>query len=107
MAAPNTGVIKASIRITRNKVIVRNGIRTRLFLKPGADKVRLVINRFVNDIVVLTPDKITVIMAMSWAPNPVKRVLEENGVIKVQPDIVREELLDLGNDFFLTLLFFN
>lgn len=65
MAAPKTGVIKASIRITKNSVIVKNGIKTRLFLNPGADKVRLVINKFVKDIVVLTPDNITVMIAMS------------------------------------------
>lgn len=65
IAAPKTGVIKASIRITKNSVIVKKGIKTRLFLNPGADKVRLVINKFVKDIVVLTPDNITVIIAMS------------------------------------------
>jgi len=65
MAAPKTGVINANIRITKNKVIVRNGIKTRLLRKPGADKVRLVISKLVNDIVVLTPDKITVIIAIS------------------------------------------
>ena len=58
-------MIKANIRITRNKVIVRKGIKTRRFLSPGADKVRLVISRLVNDIVVLTPDRMTVIIAIS------------------------------------------
>ena len=33
-----------------------------------------------------------------------KRVLDENGVIKVQPDIVKDELLVLGSDFFFSLL---
>lgn len=107
MAAPSTGVMSASIRITKNKVIERKGIKTRLFRKPGADSVRRVISRLVNDIVVLTPDKITLIIAISWAPIPVKRVLLEKGVIKVQPAIVRVELLALGNDFFFTRLVFN
>jgi hypothetical protein len=86
---------------------VRNGIRTRLFLRPGADNVRLVINKFVKDIVVLIPDKITVIIAISCAPIPVKRTFDENGVIKVQPAIVSEELLDFGKDFFFSRFVFN
>ena len=57
--------------------------------------------------VVLTPESITVIIAMSCAPIPVNLVLDEKGVIKVQPDIVREELLVLGKDFFFTRLVFN
>jgi len=51
---------------------------------------------------VLTPDNITVIMAISCAPKPVKRIFDENGVIKVHPDIVNEELLDFGRDFFFS-----
>jgi hypothetical protein len=78
-----------------------NGIRTRLFRNPGADKVLRVINKLVNEIVVLTPDKITLIMAISWAPIFVKRVLDENGVINVQPDIVNVPLLHLLTYFFL------
>ena len=105
MAAPKTGVMSASILITKNNVIDRKGIRTRLFLKPGADNVRLVISKLVNDIVVLKPDKITLIIAMSCAPKPVNLVLDEKGVIKVQPDIVNVELLVLGVAFFLTLFF--
>lgn len=88
-------------------MIVRNGISTRLFLSPGADNVRLVIKRLVKDIVVLTPDSITVIMAISCAPIPVKRTFEENGVINVQPDIVNDELLDFGSDFFFSRLVFS
>jgi len=42
----------------------------------------------VNDIVVDKPDNNTVIIATSCAPKPVNRVLAENGVIKVHPDIV-------------------
>ena len=65
IAAPKTGVIRANIRITRKRVMLIKGIRTRLFLKPGIDKVRLVINKFVKDIVVLKPDNKTVIIATS------------------------------------------
>lgn len=65
IAAPRTGVIRANIRITKNRVIVRKGISTRRLRSPGADSVRLVINKFVNEIVVLTPDRITVTMAIS------------------------------------------
>lgn len=85
----------------------RKGIKTRRFLNPGADSVRRVISKLVNEIVVLTPDKITLIIAISCAPKPVKRVLLEKGVMKVQPAIVRVELLALGNDFFFTRLVFN
>ena len=42
-----------------------------LFWIPGIDNVRRVINRFVNDIVVLIPDIITLIKAKSCAPKPV------------------------------------
>lgn len=102
MAAPNTGVIRASIRITRKRVIDRKGINTRRLRSPGADRVRRVISRLVKDIVVLTPERMTLIIAISWAPRPVKRVLLENGVMNVQPAITRVELLALGSDFFLT-----
>lgn len=77
------------MRIVKNNVIVINGINTRLFLSPGIDKVRRVISKFVNDIVVLIPDNKTIIMAVSCAPKPVYWVLAENGVINVQPDIVK------------------
>ena len=94
--------MRASIRITRNKVIERKGINTRRLRSPGADNVRRVMSRLVKEIVVLTPESITLMIAISWAPNPVKRVLLENGVINVQPAITRVELLALGSDFFLT-----
>ena len=104
MAAPRTGVIRASIRMTRKRVIERKGINTRRLRSPGADSVRRVMSRLVKDIVVLTPDRMTLIIAISWAPNPVKRVLLEKGVINVQPAITSVELLALGSDFFLTRL---
>ena len=58
-------------------------------LNPGIDKVRRVINKFVNEIVVLKPDRRTVMIPISWAPNPVYWVFAENGVINVHPDIVK------------------
>lgn len=33
--------------------------------------------------------------------------LDENGVINVQPDMVNEELLDFGMDFFFSRLVFS
>jgi hypothetical protein len=90
--------------MTKNNVIVKNGIKTRLFRNPGAESVRRVISRLVNDIVVLIPESITVIIAMSCAPKPVNLTLDEKGVMNVQPDIVNEELLDLGIDFFFSRL---
>jgi hypothetical protein len=65
IAAANTGVIKANILIVNNKLIVINGNNILLFLKPGMLSVRRVINKFVNEIVVLTPAKITLTIAMS------------------------------------------
>jgi hypothetical protein len=65
MAAAKTGVIKTNIRIVKNKAIEMNGIKTRLYLKPGILNVRLVINKLVKDIVVLTPAKITPMIAKS------------------------------------------
>ena len=100
IAAPKTGVMRASIRITRKRVIDKKGINTRRLRNPGADSVRRVINRLVNDIVVLTPESMTLIIAISCAPKPVNRVLLENGVMKVHPAITRVELLALGKDFF-------
>lgn len=107
IAAPKTGVIRDNIRITKKRVIDKNGISTRRLRSPGADNVRLVIKRFVNDMVVLTPDNITLIMAISCAPIPVNLVLLENGVINVHPAIVRVELLALGKVFFLVRDVFN
>lgn len=68
--------------------MVKNGIKTRLFRKPGIDSVRRVISKFVKDIVVLIPDSSTTTIDMSWAPKPVYCVFAEKGVIKVQPDMV-------------------
>jgi hypothetical protein len=57
------------------------------------DRVLLVISKLTKDIVVLTPANITANVAISCAPKPVYLILEENGVINVQPLIVSEELL--------------
>jgi len=65
MAAAKTGVINANIRIVKNKAIDMNGNSIRLYLKPGILKVRLVINKFVKEMVVLTPAKITATIAIS------------------------------------------
>jgi hypothetical protein len=51
--------------------------------------VLLVINKFVNEIVVLIPVNITPTTAISWLPTPVNFVLLENGVINAHPDIVK------------------
>jgi hypothetical protein len=88
IAAPNTGVIKASMRIVNNKLIVINGNIIFLFLKPSAANVLLVIKRLVNEIVVLTPAKITEIIKISCVPTPVYFIFDESGVIKVQPAAV-------------------
>jgi len=65
IAAANTGVTRANILIVKNKAIVINGNKTLLFLNPGILKVRLVINKLVNEIVVLTPANITDSTAIS------------------------------------------
>jgi hypothetical protein len=59
MEAPKTGVTIANIRKVNKSDIVINGNKTLLFLKPGIAKVLLVINKLVNDIVELTPARIT------------------------------------------------
>jgi hypothetical protein len=64
-AAAKTGVINASILITKNRVIVINGNNILLLRKPGADIVRRVTNKLVKEIVVLTPAKIALIIAIS------------------------------------------
>jgi hypothetical protein len=87
--------------MVKNKLIVKNGIRTLLFLKPGIDKVLLVINKFVNDTVVLIPDKSTLNIAKSCAPKPVNFVFDEKGVINVHPDIV-----DIEFEHFIIKTFF-
>jgi len=80
-----------NIRIVKNKLIVINGIKTRLFFRPGIDKVRRVINKLVNETVVLIPDISALIIAKSCEPNPVYLALAEKGVMNVQPDIVKIE----------------
>jgi hypothetical protein len=65
IAAASTGVINTSILIVNNKEIVIKGSKIRLFFRPGIDKVLLVINKFVKDIVVLTPAKITEVINKS------------------------------------------
>jgi hypothetical protein len=68
------------------------GINTRLFRRPGIDRVRRVINKLVKETVVLTPEISALKIAKSCAPKPVYLTLAEKGVIKVQPDIVKIEL---------------
>jgi hypothetical protein len=51
--------------MVKNNEIVINGNKILRFLKPGIDKVLLVINKFVNEIVVLIPAKITEMTAIS------------------------------------------
>jgi len=58
-AAPKTGVIVANILNVKKIEIVTKGINTLLCLIPGIAKVLLVINKLVNDIVVLIPAKTT------------------------------------------------
>jgi len=45
--------------MVNNKAIVINGNKARLLFKPGIDNVLRVINKFVNEIVLLIPAKIT------------------------------------------------
>jgi hypothetical protein len=65
IAAAKTGVINANILIVKNKAIDKNGSKILRYLKPGILKVLLVINKFVNEIVVLIPAKITAIIPIS------------------------------------------
>lgn len=90
--APSTGVTSASIRNTKNIAIVTKGKSTLLLRKPGIAKVRLVMRRLVKDIVVLTPAAKTAIISESWLPIPVNLVLQEKGVINVQPAVVKVRL---------------
>jgi hypothetical protein len=53
------------MRIVSNKLIVIKGNKIRLLRKPGMLKVRRVINKFVNEMVVLIPAKITLTIAIS------------------------------------------
>jgi hypothetical protein len=89
MAAAKTGVIRANIRMVNKRLIVINGSKIRRLRNPGILKVRRVINKFVNEIVVLIPAKITLTIAISWLPTPVNFVLQENGATNVHPAIVR------------------
>jgi hypothetical protein len=95
--------------MVKNKLILTNGINTRLFRNPGIDNVRRVINKFVNDTVVLTPEIKALIIAKSCAPKPVYFDFDEKGVIKVQPDIVKIEFEHLikKSFFFFNLTKFN
>jgi hypothetical protein len=65
IAAANTGVTRANIRIVRNNDIVINGNKTLLFLNPGIANVLLVINKFVKPTVELIPAKITLTIKIS------------------------------------------
>lgn len=65
-----------------------NGNSIRRVLNPGIANVRLVTNKFVTEIVVLIPAKITPNISMSCTPNPVNRKSEEKGVINVHPATV-------------------
>jgi hypothetical protein len=51
--------------------------------------------------VVLTPASTTAIIKTSCAPTAVNLVLEENGVIKVQPDVVAALLEHFVKKIFL------
>ena len=77
----------ASILRAKKIPIDTNGSKTLLFLNPGIPKVRLVINKFVNETVLLIPANTTDNIKTSCDPIPVYFVLEENGVIKVQPAV--------------------
>lgn len=107
IAAAKTGVINANIRIVNNRLIVIKGSKIRLFLSPGMLNVRLVINKFVNEIVVLTPAKITLTIATSWLPTPVNLVLHENGATNVQPAIVNVRFEHFVMYTFLRRIFVN
>ena len=63
--APSTGVTTANILIVNSRLIVTNGSIERLLVNPGIDNVLLVINKLVNDIVVLIPAKIVAIISKS------------------------------------------
>ena len=77
------------MRIVNKRLIVINGNKDLLLRKPDEIKVRLVISKFVKDIVVLTPAKITEIIKISWLPTPVYFIFDEKGVINVQPAVVK------------------
>jgi hypothetical protein len=74
--------------MAKSSDIVTNGSNDLRCFRPLAQRVRRVINKLVNEIVVLTPAKITAKIAMSWLPTPVYFVFDENGVINAQPESV-------------------
>jgi hypothetical protein len=85
--------------------MVINGSKILLFLKPGMLSVLRVINKFVKDIVVLTPAKITETIAISWLPIPENFVLDEKGVIKAHPESVKVLFEHFVKYTFLRLAF--
>jgi len=98
-------VTNANILIANRRAIVIKGNKILRFRKPGIPKVRLVIKRLVNDIVVLTPAKITESIAISCEPTPVYLVLDENGVIKAQPAKVNVRLEHFVKNIFFRRIF--
>jgi len=93
--------------MVNNKLIVINGNKIRRLRNPGILNVRRVINKFVKDIVVLTPAKITLTIATSWLPIPVNFVLHENGATNVHPAIVSVRFEHLVIYTFLRRIFVN
>jgi len=69
--------------------MVKNGNKILLFRIPGIDKVRLVTNKLVKEIVVLKPAATTAEIKISCEPIPVYLVVDENGVINVQPAVTK------------------
>jgi hypothetical protein len=63
-----------------------------------------VINKLVNDIVVLIPAKITDNIKTSCEPTPVYFKLELNGVIKVQPAVTSVRAEHFDTNTFLRLV---
>lgn len=80
------------MRIVNKRLMLMNGNNDLLFLRPDITNVLRVISKFVKDIVVLTPAKITDIIKISWLPIPVNLVFDDNGVINVQPAVVNTRL---------------
>lgn len=77
----------ANILNVNKSEIVINGSKTLLLRRPGIASVLLVIKRFVNETVELTPAKITATINKSWLPIFVYFVLHENGVINAHPAV--------------------
>lgn len=58
-AAPKIGVtIASNLKVNKREMVIK-GIKTLLFLRPGATKVLLVIRRLVKEMVVLIPARTT------------------------------------------------